>query len=630
MNNVLVIANNESDFLSLLSKYCRVTVKSTSEPLSDDGYDALCILGGADGSPLAMPAPLHNFAERMHSLGKPIFFEFVSALFLTRTRGNLNTARQRMVYRGAGLDCKSLADGDLFDAQNNDCIKYGNIFESSRPILTYKEQICAHSSIEIGKEEHREGTFALWWYDDKTLVSSIRLANFHRARFAPRKRWQSLVSAIISFLAGEAVEPEFEAPVYTYRECRITSASDAGKTVQRGLDWIEKSETLNNGGLGGAKEGFSNRIDARSGAQGRNRNVRADCTNEIAGALMFDALINKNEKSRKYADALFDFTFTNFQIKSGEHKGMLRWSEAGWYDCYQDDVARAIIPPLLCQFFGCEVPHFDEIKDALDYLVATTSQNGIRVACTQIGKMTPEYIKRITGEGVSEPCAHFNAFYHAALLLAYKVCKDEKYLDCATRGLTTLMSAYPETRRETSETEEYCRLVFPLAVLYHVTEKKEHYDWLCRVIDDLQRLRHPSGGYAEWDTGYKAGCSRNHNGECALLADNGDPVADLLYSNNWLPLAFSFAYLATGEQRFYELWCGIASFLASAQMHSDTPHLDGAWARAFDMDTRENCGMPHDKGWGPHCIESGWTVAEILMGLGFGIALEKGLLPKIK
>ena len=179
------------------------------------------------------------------------------------------------------------------------------------------------------------------------------------------------------------------------------------------------------------------------------------------------------------------------------------------------------------------------------------------------------------------------------------------------------MSAYPDTRRETSETEEYCRLVFPLSVLYLVSREKEHYEWLCRVTGDLQKFRHPSGGYAEWDTGYKAGCSRNHNGECALLADNGDPVADLLYSNNWLPLGFAFAYLATKEQKFYNLWCDSASFIASAQMHSDIPHLDGAWARAFDMDTRENCGMPHDKGWGPHCIESGWTVGEILMGLQF-------------
>jgi formate C-acetyltransferase len=36
---------------------------------------------------------------------------------------------------------------------------------------------------------------------------------------------------------------------------------------------------------------------------------------------------------------------------------------------------------------------------------------------------------------------------------------------------------------------------------------------------------------------------------------------------------------------------------------------------ALDMDTKENCGMPHDRGWGPQCIESGWIVGEILMGL---------------
>lgn len=302
---------------------------------------------------------------------------------------------------------------------------------------------------------------------------------------------------------------------------------------------------------------------------------------------------------------------------------MLRWSEPGWYDCYQDDVARAVIPPLLCQFFDDSVPHFDDIKSALDYLIASTAEDGIRVARTQIGELTPEKLIQITKAGAAEPCAHFNAYYHAALLLAYRVCGDEKYRDYATRGLTTLMSHYPQTRRETSETEEYCRLIFPLAVLYGVTGQQEHYDWLFRVTDDLQSFRHPSGGYAEWDTGYTAGCSRNHTGECALLAENGDPIADLLYSNNWLPLGFSYAYFVTKEKRFYDLWCDIASFIASAQIHSALPHLDGAWARAFDMDTRENCGMPHDAGWGPYCIESGWSVGEILMGLQFMQIAEK-------
>lgn len=623
MNRILVVANNESDLLSLLTKHCNVTVKSFDEPIEDESYDALCVLGGTECGAKLMSAPLHNLAEAMHEEGKPVFFEFISAIFYTRTKGVVNTARQRMVYRTAGLECESLCDGDLFDGQNNDCVNYNNVFETSKPILTYKEHVCAHSNFPLTEEEHKDGTYALWWYDDTTLISSIRLSNFHRARFAPKKRWQSLISGIISFLAGERVELEFDAPVYTYEEGKINSASDAEEVIKLGLDWIEKSETLIDEGRGGAKEGFFNKISAKTGEHMRNAKVRADCTNEIAGALIFDALLTGNEKSGTYAKALFDFTFENFLVKSGRHKGMLRWSEAGWYDCYADDVARAVLPPLFCQFFGIEVPHLDDVKEALDYLVSTTAKDGIRAACTQLHKMTDEYIERITGDSISSPCAHFNAFYHAALLLAYKVTGTEKYLDYAIRGLTTLMSVYPDTRRETSETEEYCRLIMPLAVLYHVTGKQEHYEWLTKVADDLQKFRHPSGGYAEWDTDYKAGCSRNHNGECALLADNGDPIADLLYSNNWLPLGFAFAYYATGEKRFYDLWCGSASFMASTQMHSALPHLNGAWARAFDMDTRENCGMPHDKGWGPHCIESGWTVGEIIMGLQFMSIAEK-------
>ena len=617
MNSILVIANGESDFLSLLSKHCKITLKGFDEPSYNDCYDALCVLGGTENAAAAMPAPLHNLAEKMHEAGKPIFFEYVGALLLTRSRGSLNTARQRMVYKSDGLECDNIADGDLFDGQNNDCIKYGKMIDKGRPILTYKESICAHTNIKLTDEEHRDGTFALWWYDDSTLVSSIRLSNFHRARFAPRKRWQGLISGIIAFISGENAEIEFPAPIYTYTEKKVAVQSDLDDTIRLGIEWIEKADMLKCGGHGGAREGFSNRISARDGTHTRNNNIRADCTNEIGGALMLDAIIRNNEKSRECAKALFDFTFENFQIKSGDNKGMLRWSEAGWYDCYQDDVARAVIPLLLCQFFGEDVPHFDEIKETLDYLANTTAKDGIRVPCTQIGSMTPEYIEKITGDTAAEPCAHFNAFYHAALLLAYRICKDERYLDIATKGLTTLMRSYPETRRETSETEEYCRLIFPLAALYGETKNQEHYDWLCRVTNDLQKMRHSSGGYAEWDTGYKAGCSRNHNGECALLADNGDPIADLLYSNNWLPLGFAYSYMVTGEQHFYDLWCDVASFIASAQLHSSLPHLNGAWARAFDMDTRENCGMPHDKGWGPHCIESGWTVGEILIGLQF-------------
>ncbi len=45
--------------------------------------------------------------------------------------------------------------------------------------------------------------------------------------------------------------------------------------------------------------------------------------------------------------------------------------------------------------------------------------------------------------------------------------------------------------------------------------------------------------------------------------------------------------------------------------------------KAFDEVTvvsaraREVYGVPHDAGWAPCCIETGWTVGEILMGLQF-------------
>jgi hypothetical protein len=309
------------------------------------------------------------------------------------------------------------------------------------------------------------------------------------------------------------------------------------------------------------------------------------------------------------------------QVKTGEHRGMLRWSIAAWETCFQDDAARSILPLLLASHFGIEVPHFGKICDSLDYMLNSTGKNGIRVAATDIFNYKLDELKK------SEPlpCAHFNAYYYAALLLAYRVSGKEEYLKAAELGLKSIMAAYPDTYRETSETEETCRMLLPLAVLYGATKKREHYEWLCRITDALSKFRHRSGGYAEWDTDYLAACSRNHKGECALLANNGDPVADLLYSNNWLPLGFAYAYLSTGEERFRELWLSHSSFILSAQIRSDDPTLNGAWARAFDMDAREIYGMPHDAGWGPHCIESGWTVGEILMGLQFMRGIEDGI-----
>ena len=235
--------------------------------------------------------------------------------------------------------------------------------------------------------------------------------------------------------------------------------------------------------------------------------------------------------------------------------------------------------------------------------------------------LQPDYeeVKRAALAAAEVGCrsAHYNAYYHAALLLAYKHGGDTRYLDMGRRGLETLMSIYPETRREQSETEEMCRLVLPLAVLYDVTREETHREMLYRVVRDLQTHKHPSGGYREWDTGYKASCSRESSGECSLLTENGDPVADLLYSTNWLPIGFAYAYYATGDEWFRELWRDVVRFCIRSQVISEDATIDGAWCRAFDMDMGEVYSCPHDTGWASCACETGWTIAEILMGMMF-------------
>ncbi|MEI6579813.1 MAG: hypothetical protein WCN92_10190, partial [Eubacteriales bacterium] len=388
--------------------------------------------------------------------------------------------------------------------------------------------------------------------------------------------------------------------------------------IKRGLGWYKNAGMLVENGKHGVREGFSHHIDAKDGKQMMATQIRTDCCGETGGAFYFDYLLTGNAESLKTAENIEDFCFDYLQEKVGLYKGMVRWSQSAWKTCYQDDVARVIIPTLLKAAFSDKDGsrrHFDDALSALDFLVKTTGINGLRPNRTDCASLSQQDVDRIHSTVSGESSAHYNAYYHAALLLVYKVYNKQEYFDTAKNGLEAIMETYPETKREQSETQEMCRLVFPLACLYEMSGEEKHKNMLYRVTADLQRLRHACGGYAEWDTGYQAGCSRREAGECSLLAENGDPVADLLYSVNWLPRGFSYAFFVTKDSMFYDLWADIARFFCLSQIRSKEKTVDGAWARAFDMELGEIYGVPHDIGWAPCSIESGWTVAEILTGL---------------
>lgn len=615
---LLILTEAENDLTRVLES-CHVETDilavQQAGPSQLSGYDAYCVIGYGK----RLDARLHHILEQAAEQGKRIFVEGTGNFHGVYSAPPVDTTRSRLIYvepvEGGGIP--GLTTGDLLDEGANFMLRPWNMVAGYRPLLVYKTQIIAHTHLDESREKILEsGDCGLWMIGENIMMTSFHLHNFRRARFSPKAAWENVIRFIAHWLTGSepAVMPEH--PV-RYRNGE-NLCDDGGfekcreDAIKRGMKWL--NNFLVDDGFGGVREGMCHKIDP-DGVQERLLTVRNDCSGEVSGAIkMFAALFN-DSGARKIAENIDSFTYGPMTVKGGLFDGFMRWSDDGWQVCYQDDVARCVLPGLYdCLFLGHDLL-YPEICRALDFLVQTTAKDGCRVARTDMYSMSRDSFTELASAETGCRSAHYNAYYHAALLLAYKYGKNETYLEVGQKGLETLMEMYPDTQREQSETEEMCRLILPLAALYDATGDERHRQMLYRVAGDLQRHRHPSGGYREWDTGYKAACSRESCGECSVLTNNGDPVADLLYSVNWLPVGFAYAYHVTGDEWFYELWKDVVRFCIQSQMLSDNPLSDGAWCRAFDMDLGEAYGCPHDVGWAPYANETGWTVAEILMGM---------------
>lgn len=626
LRRCLIIADKPSDLTAVLETCGGVADRvSFADALSADlgAYDAFCVL--ADGT--VLDPRLRARLEEETDKGKRIFTEALNSWGGIYSAEPVNTTRSRLVVAVGNEEdgIPGLAVGDLLDDQSNRMMQPHYTVPGLKPLLVYHEHIIAHRHWNAERDEILNNSrLGLFMIGTNVMMCTFVLHNFNRARFAPRRSWEALIRYIAHWITGA---DGFVIPAPTVWHGTDADLCDAAvfdasrrDAVERGIGWLR--QFLVDEGRGGIREGLRHNIDP-DGYQAAADTVRTDCCGEAMGAFRFYAAVTGDEACHKIADNLADFVLGPMLVKGGMFDGMLRWTDTAWQVCYQDDVARALLPMLYDCLLFSHKKRFDDICRALDFLVSTTAKDGCRVSRTDAPNLTEDGIRALREAEHGAPSAHYNAYYHAALLLAYRVGGNRTYLDVARRGLETIMNAYPLTQREQSETEEMCRLILPLAALYGCTHEAEHLEMLHRVADQLEEHRHPAGGICEWDTGYKANCSRESRGECSLLTENGDPIADLLYSTNWLPIGYAYAYHVTGDDKFRGLWQSTAAFCMRAQLCSDDRMTDGSWCRAFDMELGEVYGCPHDVGWAACCSETGWTDAEILMGLMMPALFEK-------
>lgn len=619
---LLLITKRESDISKIFRSLADVVMVSPYEtdlPKFED-FDGMAILGGTDDNALILNGYLREKCEAFSETGKPIFLEYVNSFACVYSASRVSVTPHRLVA------CDDLNDditkGSLLDSRCNSYIRPHFLMPETIPLLYYKQFTPAHDRLKDISGDDFEKDIALF-KSKNLLFAAFRMCDYVKAGFSPKRRWNSLMRYICEFLGiPTSVEPLISGDAVA--KTTGDFHADLDVAITNALELLKEYLVLKDGSLG-IKEGLSHNI-LSDGKRILNENVRADCSGEAAGAFLFAF----EDDLKKIADNIYSYCYGPMVEKNGEFKGMMRWTEEAWNVCYQDDVARAIIPSLLCAYFGLSDKYVKDAANVLEFLCRTTCKDGLRPARTDV----LEYIK--SGESVNTvseiengyACAHYNSWYSAALLLGYEACGNEEFLRVGIQGIETLMNIYPNTIREHSETSEQCRLIFPLAVLYGITGEKRHYEMLEKVYDDLQKRKHSSGGFAEWDTGYKAVCFNQANGECSLLSENGDPVSDMLYSINWLPLGFAFAYLVTGEERFKSAWEDICAFFIKTQISSDNKLTNGGWCRGIDLETLEYCGVPHDVGWGPCSMETGWTVAEITMGMEIGKEIISGKLKR--
>lgn len=626
--HVVIITRDESNLLDYIQTINpSIQVISPEEIIATDltVFDSIAILGGTSESPILFTADQRAPIENEIAKGKRVFAEYVASIGHVYSEQPELTRFKRLVYCSDDLADWGWEAGVLLDDQCGQRIKPHDITcVHTTPILQYTT-IHAHDRINYSDVDLSKVNDRALWFDNPSnlLVCSFRLANFGVARYAPKERITNIIEFIIQWLFEG--EPS-QTPQYHYKNGTPIPEQDFDAqiklSVNKAIDWL--THIVSENGNKGVFEGYATDIFA-NGQQKFNAVRRADCIGEVSLALLLHDQWNKKTEFESVVLNLQQFMYKNYVSREDDiYYGMMRWTDEAWGVCYQDDVARAIIPTMLHFIYTGNNQHVEDIEAILQFLIQTTGNDGTRAFRTDNKDLNETRILELHNEPGNLASAHYNAYYYAALCLAYGITRNRQFLDVAISGIDTLMSIYPNTVREQSETQEYCRLILPLSWMYSATGDSKYKNWLYQVTHDLQRFKHSSGGYLEWDTGYTA--AMRHavgEGESSLLAQNGDPVVDLLYSNNWLPVAFIQAYFATDDLYFYDLWKESSQFMIQAQIHSSDQQIDGAWARAFDVEKQEVFGSPADFGWGPWAIESGWTVAEIASGLMMGMMSEE-------
>jgi hypothetical protein len=500
-------------------------------------------------------------------------------------------------------------------------------------------------------------TYPLLFQKNNMLVAMTKMSNFATARYAPEESWKGIWAYIVSWVTGinnfhfnswlSYVSPMYSKNALLPRDAVKNSIAKGAEWFYNGHFFIAPSwkdvwlkyqgdglspvgppvgnRAIGDGSLG-IMEGHVSNINY-DGTQQYRYWMRADVQGEVAYALAAAGNLLHKEDYKKVVRNLADFVFNGSNLRGGKKNdpnspayGLIGWSVTHPEVFYGDDNARCILGLLGASAYLNTGEWDAKILEAILANFRTTGKEGFRGPRLSEEDIVEKGWRHFEERSIINPHPHFESWMWACYLWLYDKTGYEPLLQKAKTAIRLTMESYPDKWKWTNGIQqERARMILPLAWLVRIEDTQEHRRWLNEVVEKLLSNQDESGAIREELGGeggqYGRTASNKEYGlhEAPLIFENGDPVADMLYTSNFAFFSLNEAAHATGNQKYKKAVDKLSGFLTRIQIRSDRhKDLDGGWFRAFDYKKWDYWASNADVGWGAWSTLTGWIQSWIV------------------
>lgn len=527
--------------------------------------------------------------------------------------------------------------------------------EAINPLLVMAK-VAGFEKAEYGLDDTKTLPL-LYHYNDNIIVATSPLSCFASVRFSPELSWKKVWEAILSDMTDNQVtfHTWLRYLFPTFSETEELSATARKESVKKGIewfynghfliheswqkDWVDKymgdgsmpvgpelpRDSKDGDGTVGVLEGHCSFIN-HDGTQKYRYWLRNDVQGESAMSFSLAGKLLDNEDYLTVAHNLNNFSFERFRQGSRNDPkspsfGLLSWSVTNPGVYYGDDNARSILGSITAATILNDNQWNRKLLECIIGNFRTTGKNGFRGERLEEKNIQQNGWNFYFNSNIINPHPHFESWMWACYLWLYAKTKYEPLLERSKKGIRMTMEAYPAKWKWTNGIQqERARMILPLAWLVRVEPTEEYKQWLNYMVDELLKNQVECGAIREElgdpSTGMFGKTKTNDDygkHEAPLISHNGDPVADMLYTNNFAFFGLNEAAKTTGNPEHIEAVNKLSDFLTRIQVKSDHfKSIDGSWFRAFNYQNWDYWASNADAGWGAWSTLTGWIQSWIV------------------